>query len=449
VTDSNDTIAAVATPFGEGAIALIRITGPTAFEVAGEVLSPAPTRSRLATLCRVLGQEGELIDEVLATRFEGPASYTGENLVEITCHGGIHVTRRVLEQALAGGARPARPGEFTERAFLNGKLDLTQAEAVMDLISAKSDLALRAANEQLSGRLGDDLEELRASVLAVTAHVEAYIDFPDEDIDPDTGAELAGRLQTIEGRIDQFLATADEGRILREGLATAIVGAPNAGKSSLLNLLAGHDRAIVTATPGTTRDTIEEFLVLRGIPCRLIDTAGIRETEDLIEKEGIERTLRAMAEADLVIEVVDGSRPPAHQGGAGESLETPEGVLHLLVVNKIDLGLESHWEGRGVPLSCVTGEGLDALGDVLESMVRESTSLGSGRSVAINARHRQCLQRALHALQEARAGLSEGREIELCAADLRAGLEAIGEVTGRTDTETLLGEIFSSFCIGK
>jgi tRNA modification GTPase len=312
-----DTIAAISTPFGEGAIAVLRLSGPGAVAIADASfrgkISPSAAPARVQHFGAIHDGVAKL-DDVLLTVFREPHSYTGEDIVEIACHGGVLVARRILELLLRQGARSALPGEFTQRAFLNGKMDLTQAEAVMDLISAQTDLALRAASEQLEGRLGERIRDLREALLGTLAHIEAYIDFPDEDIDPDTGAALQARLEAARADIDALLATADRGRILREGVRVVIYGEPNVGKSSLLNLLLGTERAIVSTRPGTTRDVIEETINLHGLPVRLVDTAGVRESEDEIERAGIERTRRAVERADLILHVVDASAEDGRGG---------------------------------------------------------------------------------------------------------------------------------------
>src|SRR6201993_1766524 len=300
-----DTIAAISTPIGEGAIAVVRLTGAAALSILNRIfrssVAPENFEPRHVYFGRIHDGAAK-IDEVLTTFFRGPASYTGEDVVEISCHGGVLVTRRLLDLLLSAGARMANPGEFTQRAFLNGKLDLTQAEAVMDLIRSQTELALRAANEQLAGHLGREVSDLRELLLTVLAHIEAYIDFPDEGISPETGKMLFDRLEETGASLARLIATADQGRILRHGLRTVIYGEPNVGKSSLLNLLLGYDRAIVSETPGTTRDTIEETINVRGIPVRLIDTAGKRSSEDSVEQEGIRRTELQLAQADLVLQ---------------------------------------------------------------------------------------------------------------------------------------------------
>ncbi len=455
---NNDTIAAVASPFGEGAIALLRVSGPAAVAVADRVCDPArrlpstlaPKRQHLARL--LAPGTDRTLDEVLVSVHRAPASYTGEDLVEFTCHGGILLTRRVLEALLVAGARPAEPGEFTQRAFLNGKMDLTQAEGVMDLITAQTDLALRSATEQLAGRLGERVSALREELLGLTAHVEAYIDFPDEDIDPDTGAALLARLDGAARDIQALLDTADQGRILREGVRTVIYGEPNVGKSSLLNALLGSERAIVSEIPGTTRDTIEERLDVRGLPLRLIDTAGLRASEDPLENAGMARTRATLDRADLALRVVDGSRPPPTEDlREGEDSTGPRAATTLLILNKADLGLDAAWAGRadGIAVSCRAHTGLDRLGEAIYERVTSGQVAWSDATAAINARHQDCLRRAGAALGGARGALAGGLSAEYVALDLRGALEAVGEVVGAVDTDEILGKIFASFCIGK
>ena len=446
-----DTIAAVASPFGEGAIALLRVSGPAALEVAGRVCRLA--RGELADLpprrlrrARLLSPDGATLDDAVVSVHRAPASYTGEDLVEITCHGGILVTRRALDALLAAGARAAEPGEFTQRAFLNGKMDLTQAEAVMDLISAQTDLALRAASEQLAGRLGQRIHGLREDLIGLVAHIEAYIDFPDEDIDPDTGAALLARFDAGLATLDALLATAGQGRVLREGVRTVIYGPPNVGKSSLLNALVGHERAIVSEIPGTTRDTVEEFVNVRGLPLRLIDTAGLRDTADPVETAGIARTRADLARADLALRLADASQPPPPA-----EVPPPAAITEILVLNKTDLGISPAWSQHPAALrvSCHTGEGLDALAAAVYERVTGGQVAWNPSTAAINARHQRCLTRARESLAAAHTALAAGTSPEFVALDLRAALDAVGEVVGGVDTEEILGKIFSTFCIGK
>lgn len=443
------TIAAVATPPGTGAIALLRVSGPEAAAVVGRVFRGGrtfPQQPRYQQYGRIADASGEIVDEGLFTYFPGPASFTGEDLVEIACHGGVLVTRRVLEALLAAGAAPAAPGEFSQRAFCNGRLDLTQAEAIMDLISARSDLAMKAAGEQLSGRLGRAVESIRLDLIALLAHLEAYIDFPEEDIAPDTAGALLQRLDAVRDRLDSLLSTAEQGRILREGVRTVICGAPNAGKSSLLNVLLGFDRAIVSETAGTTRDTIEEGIHVKGIPLRLIDTAGLRVGEGEIEAEGIARSRAQIAGAELILEVIDASAPAV----GVEAVVAPEGTRHLRLLNKMDLPRHPDWsETAGLSVSCLDEESIAALRERIFEMVAAGTGLASADLISINARHQHCLGRARAELETARAVLAAGESPEFVAADLRAALDAVGEVVGRTDIEEILGEIFSTFCIGK
>lgn len=440
----SETIAAIATAPGTGAIAVIRVSGPQAQQVVQGCTNGRRLQARLATLVRVRDTRGGAIDECVATYFAAPASFTGEDTVELSCHGGMLVTRRVLERLLACGARPAEPGEFSRRAFENGKLDLTQAEAVMDIISAGSDLALRAAQNQLQGAIGNQVAAAADILINVAAHVEAYIDFPEEDIAPDTTDTLLRQLDEVETILRRLLATADEGRLLREGVRTAIIGAPNVGKSSLLNMLLGYERAIVSSVAGTTRDTIEESVALGGLRLRLIDTAGLHESADAIERAGMERSRRAGAEADLILEVADATAPrPA--------LELPQtGAHHLLLLNKCDLPLHPDWaaEQAAIRISCRAGTGREALEQAVEKLfLSESGERDS--LAAINTRHRHALQRALEYLTAARAALCAGESPEFVDVDLRAALDSLGSITGRIDTEDILTRVFSTFCLGK
>jgi tRNA modification GTPase len=442
------TIAAVTTPPGMGAVSMIRISGPDAIAVAdlatdGRASSQAPRHARH---CRVRDADGHVIDDGLLTVFPAPNSYTGEQCVEFSGHGGILVTREVLGRFLACGAVPAGPGEFTRRAFLNGKLDLTQAEGVMDLIAAQTRLSLRAARSQLEGTLGRRTTEARDSLLETLAHLEAWIDFPEEDIDPQTGELLRARVRAVLDTVESLLATADQGRVLREGVRTVIYGEPNVGKSSLLNRLLGFERAIVSDIAGTTRDTIEEVVNLDGIPLRLVDTAGVREAEDRIEAEGIQRTVRQIEAADLLLEIADASRPKPV-----DAVFPASAAKHLLVLNKLDLGEHPSWEGtQAVRLSCSSGEGFRDLSQTIRDSLHFGDVDWGEHAVAINARHQASLLLSRTALRAALELLDDpGNDAELAAIDLREALDALGEIPGRVDTEDLLGVIFSSFCIGK
>jgi tRNA modification GTPase len=443
-----DTIAAVSTPPGEGAIALVRITGANSVEVADKIFRgkqlPSRFESRVQHFGEIFDSENRLIDQVVLSVHRAPASYTGEDLVEISCHGGTLVSAKVLEACLRAGARAARPGEFTERAFLNGKMDLTQAEAVIDLIRAKTDLALRSATEQLEGRLGKQIREIRNQLVELLAHINASIDFPEEGIEPDQGEALQSRLGSAREQIAALLATADQGRILREGVRVVIYGATNAGKSSLLNRLVGYDRVIVSDAHGTTRDTIEETVNLQGVPIRLLDTAGLRTSASGLEREGIARTEKTLQLADLRLHIADRNAPkPPH---FEERLRDPN---EIIVLNKGDLPEHSDWKNfSALHISCLTGEGIpqlqkEILGQITNGNLRAESSL------AINARHRDCLRRALEAIDRADSLQAEGLSSEYAAIHINEALAAVGEVIGVVDVERILDSVFSQFCIGK
>ena len=444
---ATETIAAISTPPGEGAIALVRISGPAAVSIAEKIFRGKKRPSRFASHIQYFGdivtESGGLIDEVMMSIHRAPASYTGEDIVEISCHGGTLVTAKVLEACLHAGARGARPGEFTERAFLNGKMDLTQAEAVIDLIRARTDLALRSATEQLEGKLGEQIKGIRDSLVDLVAHVEASIDFSEEGIAPDEGNSLRVRLDSVREQIAALLATADHGRILRDGVRVVIYGATNAGKSSLLNRLLGYERVIVSDAPGTTRDTIEETVNLCGVPVRLLDTAGLRTSTSDIEREGIARTERSLQKADLRLHIIDrNAAPPAH-------FEQNANGNELLVLNKSDLPEHPEWKNtNALRVSCLTGDGLGALENEILSRISKQ-NLRPENALAINMRHRDCLRRALEACDRARKTLDETFSPEYLSVDLNEALEAVGEVIGTVGVEQILDSVFGQFCIGK
>ena len=444
---ATETIAAISTPPGEGAIALVRISGPAAVSIAEKIFRGKKRPSRFASHIQYFGdivtESGGLIDEVMMSIHRAPASYTGEDIVEISCHGGTLVTAKVLEACLHAGARGARPGEFTERAFLNGKMDLTQAEAVIDLIRARTDLALRSATEQLEGKLGEQIKGIRDSLVDLLAHVEASIDFSEEGIAPDEGNSLRVRLDSVREQIAALLATADHGRILRDGVRVVIYGATNAGKSSLLNRLLGYERVIVSDAPGTTRDTIEETINLCGVPVRLLDTAGLRTSTSDIEREGIARTERSLQKADLRLHIIDrNAAPPAH-------FEQNANGNELLVLNKSDLPEHPEWKNtNALRVSCLTGDGLGALENEILSRISKQ-NLRPESALAINMRHRDCLRRALEACDRARKTLDKTFSPEYLSVDLNEALEAVGEVIGTVGVEQILDSVFGQFCIGK
>jgi tRNA modification GTPase len=454
----DDTIAAIATPLGEGGLAVIRISGPRALAVADGCFVPAgksalkPSAAPTHTLHygRIM-LRGRLVDEVMLAVMRAPRTLTREDVVEITCHGGMLAAKAVLDAVLENGARAAGPGEFTRRAFLNGRIDLAQAEAVADLIQARTELALAAANEQLAGRLSQRVNQLRDEFLKTLAHVEAHIDFPDEDITPHTRQQLLARLERGLEFMDELLRTADEGRILRRGIRAAIIGRPNAGKSSLLNQLLGQNRAIVSPVPGTTRDTIEETANIRGLPVVFVDTAGLREAGDDIEAEGIRRSREALDRAELVLHVLDGSEPLTTQDE--RYLEEFAGKKRIIVRNKADLPprlvLPGTINAPVVEVSCLQGAGIEALKDAIKEAVWAGKIGAEMLEVMINSRHQEALGRAKAATRRAIGALRENLTPELVAMDLRIATDAVGEIVGRTATEDLLDVIFSQFCIGK
>jgi len=454
----DDTIAAIATPLGEGGLAVIRLSGVQALAVADRCFAPAgrssvkPSAAMTHTLhFGQIVRDGRNVDEVLLAVMRAPRTFTREDIVEITCHGGVLAAKLVLDVLLANGARLAEPGEFTRRAFLNGRIDLAQAEAVADLIHSRTELALCAANEQLAGRLSRRINNLRDQLLETLAHVEAHIDFPEEDIAPDTRDQLVVRLEAGVALMDELLRTAHEGQILRRGIRSAIIGRPNAGKSSLLNQLLGHDRAIVSAIPGTTRDTIAETANVRGLPVVLIDTAGLREARDEIEAEGVRRSHAALRQAELILHVLDVSEPLT---AADENyLAEFAGRKRILVRNKCDLSgqlqLPSDLNAPVVEVCCLTGQGIEPLKDAIKELVWAGEIKAEMLQVMINSRHQDALNRARAATVHAVEALRAAQPLELPAFDLRLAVNAVGEIVGQTTTEDLLDLIFSQFCIGK
>ena len=453
-----DTIAAIATPLGEGGLAVIRLSGAEALAVADRSFAPlgeaSAKPSAAATHTIHFGhvmRDGQTVDEALLAVMRAPRTFTREDVVEITCHGGILAARMVLDTVLANGARLAQPGEFTRRAFLTGRNDLAQAEAVADLIHSRTELALRAANEQLAGNLSRRIHTLRDQMLETLAHVEAHIDFPEEDIAPDTLARLIARLEHGVAFMDELLRTAREGQILRRGVRAAIIGPPNAGKSSLLNQLLGHDRAIVSAIPGTTRDTIAETANIRGLPVVFIDTAGLREAGDEIELEGVRRSRQTLQHAEFILHVFDAAAPltPADEKHLAEF----SGKNRILVRNKIDLPARLHFppalKGQTVDVCCLTGQGIEPLKDAIKALLWSGEINAGMLQAMINSRHQDALNRARAATLRTLAALAENQTLDLVALDLRIAVNAVGEIVGQTTTEDLLDLIFSQFCIGK
>ncbi len=456
----DDTIAAIATPVGEGGIGIIRLSGPDAANILQRLFVPASPLPGGRPLPRTLHYghvvdpaSGHVVDEVLVAHMPAPATYTRQDVVEIDGHGGIVALRSILGLCLRHGARLAEPGEFTARAFLNGRLDLAQAEAVLDVVRSRTELSLQAAVDQLGGRLSERLRPLRSRLVDALAYTEASLDFAEDEIPPqDVGRSLAEGAAELEG----LLAEADRGIVYRQGVRVAIVGRPNVGKSSLLNRLLRTNRAIVTDIPGTTRDTLEETLNLQGIPVVLVDTAGIQsEPEDLVERLGVERSRAAVAQADVALLVIDASEPLT---GADRAIA---GLVHdrpaIVVANKIDrlaVGGPAP-AGNGllpdpaVCISALTGEGLDALEQALLATVLSGQVTPSEAPAVTSPRHKEALQRALDHVRAAVEAHARGELPELVAVDLSAAVNALGEITGQAAGEDLIDAIFSNFCVGK
>ncbi len=493
-TSTNDTIAAIATPPGIGGVGIVRISGPEALTIAlrlfrrpGKARPDAdqwqPESHRLYYGHAIQPQTGQMLDEVLLAFMRGPHSYTAEDVVELQAHGGPLVLRRILEAALGEGARLANPGEMTLRAFLNGRLDLAQAEAVMDVIGARTDESLHLALEQLKGQLSAEVQAARQDVLGVLAQIEASIDFPDDVPAPEPAALRVGIAGAAE-RVERLLAGAEQGRLYREGLRAAIIGRPNVGKSSLLNALLRTERAIVTPIAGTTRDTVEEFANVRGVPVHLIDTAGINESSDPVEQLGVQRSRAAAASADLALLVLDGSeRLTAQDRAVGEALrgfgfgrQNPAasedarngtavsssgahaGRPVILVLNKSDLpeqlttaAVDDFWPGAPVVRTSMrTLEGLEALEEQIRALALAGQATPAADAALVtNTRHRDALRRTAAHLHDAGETLDQGLPLDFVAIDLHGAANALGEITGETATEDLLERIFHDFCLGK
>ncbi|MGC4072415.1 MAG: tRNA uridine-5-carboxymethylaminomethyl(34) synthesis GTPase MnmE [Nibricoccus sp.] len=450
---SLDTIAALATPAGTSAIAVVRASGPDCAELGRAIFGETPP-PRFAQHADYRDRTGTVLDDVLVTFFAGPKSYTGEDTLEISSHGNPFIAQKILEDLLARGCRAAEAGEFTRRAFLNGRLDLSQAEAVMDLIHARSERALAAANQQLRGSLGRHLAVLTEELLGVLARVEAYIDFPDEDLPAEDRGIVARGIERVTEEAGRLLATQHYGELLRDGITTVIVGEPNAGKSSLLNRLVGRERALVSSEPGTTRDFIEERLIVGPHCLRLVDTAGLNPSPAPLEKLGMEKTLERAAEADLFLLVLDATRP--HPALPAELLVRLSAENAVVVLNKMDLGNAAMGGGEEglvgkeiVRVSAKTGEGMDAL---ITAVIRRAEAFRRDQGdeiIAINARHAAALERARDCLGAALANLQVAGPIELLASDLRGALDALAEIGGKIDNERMLDHLFATFCIGK
>lgn len=449
-------IAAVATPVGEGGIAIIRVSGKNVIERVNETFrgcNLTKEDSHTVHFGNIVDSDDRPVDEVLVTLFHRPRSYTGEETVEISCHGGVLVTQAVLERILELDVRSADPGEFTQRAFLNGKMELSQAEAVADLIHAKSRKAMDAAHQQLEGRLGEHIKQFRQQIIDATAMVELELDFSDEDVEFANKEELKELLEELEEEIDSLLATYETGRLVKHGVRTVFIGLPNAGKSTLLNTLVGKDRAIVTEVAGTTRDTIDVDWSYDGIMFKLIDTAGLRDTDDRVEAEGVKRSQKAFTEADLVVYLKDLSRNPTKEERReiGEFQKRAGDTPFILIGTKNDISLD-HAEERmefDLKISALEGDKIEELKRLMKQRVLENKAYDPSSLLVTSSRHRDALQEAREHVQGAIQGLEQGMTGDFLSIDLRAALKELGTITGEITTEDVLDSIFSRFCIGK
>lgn len=450
----NETISAIATATGSAGVGIIRLSGVDSIDIADKIFCAANHKKlcdvddRKIVFGYVKNFDGEIIDEVIILIMRAPKSYTKENVVEIQCHGGIEVLREILNLTFQAGARPAERGEFTKRAFLNGRIDLSQAQAVLDVIQAKTAAALNIAQNRLSGKTSKKIRDIRAQILNVLAHIDALIDFPEDDIDDVILNEIDEKISAQIDELKNFLANQRQGKILREGLITAIIGKPNVGKSSLLNYLTDSERAIVTEIPGTTRDSIEEFINIDGIPLKIIDTAGIRNSSDVVEKIGINRARDVAANAELILALFDGSRPLTDEDEEIFKFIKPDSSIILLTKSdlpQINLQLDCSLQ-KVIRISTKTGEGIDEL---LAEISKKIGKIDVEANFVRDEREADILRRAVKNLEYARETIKLNVGIDFVSIDLRAALELFGEITGETVTEDVINEIFSKFCIGK
>ncbi len=457
---NEDTIAAIATALGEGSIAVVRVSGPEAIETVAKLFKSKQDLREVDSHTVQYGwivdpQSGRRIDEVLVTVMKGPRSFTAENVVEISTHGGIVAVKTVLELVLRHGVRLAEPGEFTKRAFLNGRIDLAQAEAVIDLIRSKSDRAFQVARRQAEGSVSKKIVPLRQQLIELIAHVEVNIDYPEHDVEDVTAELIRSNCRSVLAEVNELLQRSNEGKILREGIVTAIVGRPNAGKSSLLNALARENKAIVTDIPGTTRDIVEETVALSGIPLRLLDTAGIRETEDLVEQIGVERSHGALNDADLILLVLN-QHEELHEDER-KLLQQLKDRSTIVVVNKIDLPAKldageierDYSSERIVYLSAKEGQGIERLERAVTGMFFSGAVESGDITYVSNARHIALLHRTRQSLEDAIQATYEGVPIDLIQIDISASWESLGQILGDAAGDSLLDQIFSQFCLGK
>ncbi|AJO60454.1 MULTISPECIES: tRNA uridine-5-carboxymethylaminomethyl(34) synthesis GTPase MnmE [Bacillus] len=458
-----DTIAAISTPMGEGAIAIVRLSGPEAIQIADRIYK-GPKGKTLSSVESHTIHYGHIVDrpsdrvveEVMVSVLKAPRTFTREDVIEINCHGGIVTVNQVLQLALREGARLAEPGEFTKRAFLNGRIDLSQAEAVMDLIRAKTDRAMNVAMNQMEGRLSALVRRLRSEILETLAHVEVNIDYPEyDDVEEMTHQILVEKATAVKKEIEALLRTSEQGKILREGLSTVIIGRPNVGKSSLLNSLVHEAKAIVTDIPGTTRDVIEEYVNVRGVPLRLVDTAGIRETEDIVERIGVERSRQVLKEADLILLVLNYSEELSEEDV--KLFEAVEGMDVIVILNKTDLEAKIDTErvrelANGRPVvttSLLKEEGINDLEEAIQSLFYTGAIESGDLTYVSNTRHISILQQAKRAIEDALSGIEQDVPIDMVQIDLTRCWELLGEIIGDSVHESLIDQLFSQFCLGK
>lgn len=459
VTDY-DTIAAISTPPGEGAISIVRLSGDQSIEIANEIFKGKNLKnvdSHTINYGHIIDPDSKnTVDEVMVSVMRAPKTFTTEDVVEINTHGGIVATNEVLQLLISKGARLAEPGEYTKRAYLNGRIDLTQAESVMDVIRAKTDKAMQVAVNQLEGSLSKLIKNLRQEILDVLANVEVNIDYPEYDTDELTTKMLLEKANIVTEKIDELLKTAQNGSILREGLDTAIVGKPNVGKSSILNTLLDEDRAIVTDVAGTTRDVIEQFVNLDGIPLRLIDTAGIRDTEDKVEKIGVDRSKEAITNADLVVLVLDSSRSLVQEDI--DLLELTADKKRIIILNKSDLNpvitkdiLTEYLndDDKFISTSTITNEGINQIKEAVKALFMLGIEDSRSDVLVTNARQAGLLRQAKNSLKEVISGIEAGMPIDLVQIDMTDSWERLGEITGESYPDELITQLFSQFCLGK
>lgn len=456
----DDTIAAISTPIGVAGIGIVRVSGRDAVNIVEKIFhsprdrKPGESRNH-SMLYGYIKQEGKIVDEVLVSVMRAPHSFTAEDVVEINCHGGVVAVRKVLETVLNAGARPAEPGEFSKRAFLNGRIDLAQAESIIDLINAKTEKSLKVAVNQLEGALSGEVKTIRDDLIELIAHIEAGIDFPEHDIEDVSRSRIEMKTREVLDRLKQLIDGAETGKVLREGLKTAIIGKPNVGKSSLLNALLKEKRAIVTDIPGTTRDAIEEVASIRGIPVVVVDTAGIRETEDVVEKLGVERSREMFEEADLILFMVDASTGLTEEDREILTLIKERKVI--CIINKTDIRrhidmseVEKYIDRHDMlEMSLLRGQGLDKLEEKIEKIVYAGIGCGREDTMVSSIRHKNALAKAAGSVEAVLNALSANLPTDCMAIDLKAAVDSLGEITGETLDEDLVDQIFSRFCIGK